>query len=278
MIRLSWATFRERWPLFVGAIVAVAVGVALVQASLLTLISAATPSIATGLPHDQELLLRDGYDGAVSLAGMMTGISAFVAVFIVASTFAFTVAQRRRDLALLRLIGATRRQVRRLMFGEALVLGTLGSSAGILLGRPRRSGRGAAARQAGSRSRGLPRRMAVLDRGRLAGGRRRHLGGGVLRGCSPGGSRPSPRRVACRQRRPGDDRQPVGDRPDRIGRCGRHDRRSDLDGRDRCDEHVHRDRVRRGHRAQRAVADGGPAGEPTRPGVLPTAVPAEQTE
>ena len=93
MIRLSLATFRERWPLFVGAIVAVAVGVALVQASLLTLISAATPSIPTGLPHDQELLLRDGYTGAVSLAAMMTGISAFVAVFIVASTFAFTVAQ-----------------------------------------------------------------------------------------------------------------------------------------------------------------------------------------
>ena len=134
MIRLSWATFRDRWPLFVGAIVAVAVGVALVQASLLTLISAATPSIPTGLPHDQELLLRDGYTGAVSLAGMMTGISAFVAVFIVASTFAFTVAQRRRDLALLRLVGAKRRQVRRLMFGEALVLGTLGSLAGILLG------------------------------------------------------------------------------------------------------------------------------------------------
>ena len=134
MIRLSLATFRERWPLFVGAIVAVAVGVALVQASLLTLISAATPSIPSGLPHDQELLLRDGYDGAVSLAAMMTGISAFVAVFIVASTFAFTVAQRRRDLALLRLIGAKRRQVRRLMFGEALVLGTIGSFAGILLG------------------------------------------------------------------------------------------------------------------------------------------------
>ena len=134
MIRLSWGTFRDRWPLFVGAIVAVAVGVALMQASLLTLISAATPSIPTGLPHDQELLLRDGYTGAVSMAGMMTGISAFVAVFIVASTFAFTVAQRRRDLALLRLVGAKRRQVRRLMFGEALVLGTLGSLAGVLLG------------------------------------------------------------------------------------------------------------------------------------------------
>lgn len=134
MIRLSLATFRDRWPLFIGAIVAVATGVALVQASLLTLISAANPSIPTGLAHDQELLLRDGYTGAVSIAAMMAGISAFVAVFIVASTFAFTVAQRRRDIALLRLIGAKRRQVRRLMFGEALVLGTLGSLTGIVLG------------------------------------------------------------------------------------------------------------------------------------------------
>src|SRR3954454_1503649 len=125
MIRLSWGTFRERWPLFVGAIVAVAVGVALVQASLLTLLSAATPNIPNGLPHDQEMLLRDGYDGAVSLAGMMTGISAFVAVFIVASTFAFTFAERLGVLALLRLVGAKRRQVRRVMFGEAQVLGTL---------------------------------------------------------------------------------------------------------------------------------------------------------
>src|SRR3954451_5071063 len=136
MIRLSWSTFRERWPLFIGAIVAVAVGVALVQASLLTLISAAQPSIPAGLPHDQELLLRDGYTGAVSLAALMTGISALVAVFFVASPFAFTVAQRRRVFALLRLRGAKRRHVRRLMSGEVLVIGTLGSLPGMPLGVP----------------------------------------------------------------------------------------------------------------------------------------------
>jgi len=40
-----------------------------------------------------------------------------VTVFVVASTFAFTVAQRRRELGLLRAIGATPRQVRRMATG-----------------------------------------------------------------------------------------------------------------------------------------------------------------
>ena len=96
----SLITLRDRWQLFVGAVVTVCVGVALVQASLLTLIAAATPTIPSGLSSTDELLLRDGYSGATALMGMLVGISAFVAVFIVGSTFAFTVAQRRRDFAL----------------------------------------------------------------------------------------------------------------------------------------------------------------------------------
>ncbi len=130
----SLTTLRDRWQLFVGAVVTICFGVALVQASLLTLIAAATPTIPSGLSSTDELLLRDGYSGATALMGMLVGISAFVAVFIVGSTFAFTVAQRRRDFALLRLIGASRRQVRRLLFGEAVVLGALGTTLGVFLG------------------------------------------------------------------------------------------------------------------------------------------------
>src|SRR5262245_22470744 len=131
---MSWSTFRERWQVFVGAIVTVCFDLALVQSSLLTLVSAATAKIPPGLSAAEARELSDGYAGAVSLLGITVGLAVFVAVFIVASTFAFTVAQRRRDLALLRLIGAKRRHVRQLMFGEALVLGTLGSLAGIVLG------------------------------------------------------------------------------------------------------------------------------------------------
>ncbi|MBO0870097.1 MAG: FtsX-like permease family protein [Micromonosporaceae bacterium] len=136
MLGMSWSTFRNRWPVFVGAIVTVCLGVALVQSSLLTLISAATAKVPAGLPDAQARALSDGYVAAVSLLGITLGLGTFVAVFIVSSTFAFTVAQRRRDLALLRLTGASRGQVRRLLLGEAVLLGCLGSALGIVAGLP----------------------------------------------------------------------------------------------------------------------------------------------
>ncbi|PPK71266.1 ABC transporter permease [Actinokineospora auranticolor] len=64
----------------------------------------------------------------------MGGLGAFVCVFMVASTFAFAVSQRRREFGLLRLVGATPRQVRVLVFGEALVVGVLAGLAGVALG------------------------------------------------------------------------------------------------------------------------------------------------
>ena len=49
-------------------------------------------------------------------------LAAFVAVFVVASTFALSVQQRHRELALFRAIGSTPRQVRRMIAGEALLV------------------------------------------------------------------------------------------------------------------------------------------------------------
>src|SRR5262249_48919240 len=54
--------------------------------------------------------------------------------FVVASTFAFAVATRSQELALLRLVGATTRQMRRLVRAEALVVGVLGALAGCAVG------------------------------------------------------------------------------------------------------------------------------------------------
>ena len=61
-------------------------------------------------------------------------LAGFVTVFVVASTFAFTVAQRRRELGLLRAVGATPHQVRRMVYGEALVVGASGGTVGLLVG------------------------------------------------------------------------------------------------------------------------------------------------
>ncbi len=64
----------------------------------------------------------------------MAALSGFVAVFLVASTFSFSVLQRTRELGLLRLVGATPRQVRRLMLGEAATVGALAGACGVPLG------------------------------------------------------------------------------------------------------------------------------------------------
>ncbi|TDD72814.1 FtsX-like permease family protein [Actinomadura rubrisoli] len=136
MLTLALATFRDRWRLFAGAIIAVALGVALVQSSLLVMVSTDRAPIPPGTTGQAREELREGYAGAATLLGMTVMLSAFLTIFIVSSTFAFTVAQRRRDLALLRLIGGGRGQLVALLLAEALLLGLVGTAVGVLVGIP----------------------------------------------------------------------------------------------------------------------------------------------
>lgn len=62
------------------------------------------------------------------------GISLFVGAFLIFNTFSITVAQRTREFALLRVLGAKRKQVLRSVLAEGLILGVLGSLAGLVLG------------------------------------------------------------------------------------------------------------------------------------------------
>ncbi|MBO3676512.1 FtsX-like permease family protein [Streptomyces sp. NEAU-YJ-81] len=77
---------------------------------------------------------REALTAMNAMFGTAGGVSAFVSVFVVASTFAFAVAQRRRELGLLRTAGATPGQIRRMVFAEALVVGVLASATGCLIG------------------------------------------------------------------------------------------------------------------------------------------------
>jgi putative ABC transport system permease protein len=62
------------------------------------------------------------------------GIALFVGSFVIANTLSITIAQRTRELATLRTLGATRRQVLRSVLIEAFVIGTLASIVGLFLG------------------------------------------------------------------------------------------------------------------------------------------------
>ncbi len=65
---------------------------------------------------------------------VFAGIALFVGAFIIFNTFSITVAQRMREFALLRTLGASRGQVMGAVLFEGLLIGLLGSIAGLLLG------------------------------------------------------------------------------------------------------------------------------------------------
>jgi putative ABC transport system permease protein len=65
---------------------------------------------------------------ALSLVALVT------AGFVVLNTMLLNVTERRKQLAILRALGATQRQVRRLLLREALLLGSAGSVVGVGLG------------------------------------------------------------------------------------------------------------------------------------------------
>ncbi|MEU8672545.1 FtsX-like permease family protein [Streptomyces anulatus] len=69
-----------------------------------------------------------------ALLGTAAGITLFVSAAVVASTFSFAVAQRRREFGLLRTAGATPGQIRRTVCAEAVLVGVLASAAGVWLG------------------------------------------------------------------------------------------------------------------------------------------------
>ncbi|MER6514568.1 ABC transporter permease [Nonomuraea sp. NPDC001636] len=90
--------------------------------------------------QDRALLdpTRDADDRARNnsntIIGIAAGFAGFIATFVVSSTFAFAVGQRQREFALLRTIGATTGQVRRMVYGEALLIAVAASALGAMLG------------------------------------------------------------------------------------------------------------------------------------------------
>lgn len=124
----------ERRTVLFGALLSVVLGVALVQSSLLLLISAATMDPPAGLDAVARMRFDESSTAAVALLGVVLGVSTFLAAFIVSSTFAFAVNQRRRDLALRRLVGGSRGQLGRMLLGEAVLLGALGAVIGVPVG------------------------------------------------------------------------------------------------------------------------------------------------
>ena len=140
---------------------------------------------------------KDTENGLTSLNTMLlafAGIALFVGVFLITNTFTMLIAQRTRELALMRAIGASRRQVKRSVLIEAAVVGDTRvrhrlrprcrprHRAALRDGPPRRQDPGRSAGRLAPRGRlGLRRRRPDHRAGRLAArppGREDRPGGG----------------------------------------------------------------------------------------------------
>ncbi|HEY0805947.1 MAG TPA: FtsX-like permease family protein [Pseudonocardiaceae bacterium] len=78
--------------------------------------------------------LRGGTD-LIPLAAVFGGLATTVAIFVVGSTLALLVRQRQREMALLRAIGATPRQLRRMIVAEALAVSVLATALAVVPGQ-----------------------------------------------------------------------------------------------------------------------------------------------
>ncbi|MEU0676178.1 FtsX-like permease family protein [Streptomyces sp. NPDC006172] len=91
---------------------------------------------ATGeqLAADQAEMITRQMSGLKQTLLVFASIALFVGTFIIANTFTMLVAQRTKELALMRAVGASRRQITRSVLIEAFVVGTAAAVTGLVAG------------------------------------------------------------------------------------------------------------------------------------------------
>jgi putative ABC transport system permease protein len=113
-------------------------GTGLSQADLRDRIAAALPDAQVQTGDEVREETKAEISEALSFVNYFLlafgAIALLVGTFIIYNTFSMIVAQRLRELALLRAIGASRQQVGRSVVFEALVVGVIGSAIGIAAG------------------------------------------------------------------------------------------------------------------------------------------------
>jgi putative ABC transport system permease protein len=75
--------------------------------------------------------IEDGFSFLTTALLVFAGIAVFVGAFLIFNTFSITVAQRAREFAMLRTLGASRRQILGTVLAEAALVGLLASVLGI---------------------------------------------------------------------------------------------------------------------------------------------------
>lgn len=103
---------------------------------------AARPLLPEGIEAENgDTVAKDAQDEIGEILGFINifllvfaAVSMVVGTFLIINTFSILVAQRSRELALLRAMGASKKQVNRAVLAEAFVVSLIGSTVGLGLG------------------------------------------------------------------------------------------------------------------------------------------------
>jgi putative ABC transport system permease protein len=125
------------------------------QEELVQRIAAVLPDgaeVITGVEAGEQLSsdVQSGFAFFQTFLSIFGGVALLVGVFVISNTFSILVAQRTRELALLRAVGARRGQILRSVLVEAVMVGLIGAGLGLGFGLLLASGVTAAFESAGA--------------------------------------------------------------------------------------------------------------------------------
>lgn len=104
------------------------------KAQLATAVKAA---LGEGFAVERDERMRQAEQMVESLrqaVDLMSGMALFVGMFLIYNTFATSVAQRRREIGVMRALGTSRAQVIAVFLGEAVLVGLVGAALGCIAG------------------------------------------------------------------------------------------------------------------------------------------------
>jgi putative ABC transport system permease protein len=90
--------------------------------------------LTVGPPRTRTQVVEETLTSSEQGLKLASAFSLVLAYFMILNTFLMNVSERRRQLAIMRAVGATQKQISRLLYGEALAMGVVGTGLGILLG------------------------------------------------------------------------------------------------------------------------------------------------
>ncbi|MFI0981408.1 ABC transporter permease [Streptomyces sp. NPDC021093] len=100
----------------------------------------ATVQTGRQLAAEEEQMVSESTKTLTQVLLGFAGIALFVGVFLISNTFTMLVAQRTKELALMRAVGASRKQITRSILAEAGLVGLIASVIGFALGAGMASG------------------------------------------------------------------------------------------------------------------------------------------